>query len=274
MEIRPSTVSRTAPLVRSPTTSRLDASLATPAPPCARESRHSEGLSPAPRAEPGGLLGGLFKAFAETGHHFKQALYQVADAVAPLLPVAAVAAWLIPGVGPAIGLGLKLAQAGVAGVKAIRAAESGDFLGALATGASAFSLVLSGPAAGIAARFGRYAGTARSVLAALKTGDVAGALGAIASVTGHQNLATAANVANVLQHTGLGAAPEASRRGKPLKTYIFADEVVKQSLLLRELEELTELSRAYEAKMKDALKSNGPKVKPHGNASTGSTRPW
>lgn len=177
--------------------------------------------SAAMKSEEGLLAGGFFKklakgikkavksvgnAFKKIGNVLKTALYKVVDIIGPVLPILSVAAWLIPGVGPIIGTALKIAQAVVAGVNAIRAAESGDILGALAAGASAFSGVATGPAAGVAAKFASYANTARSAVSALKTGNVAGALGAIASVTGNQNLATAANVANAVQNKDLGAA--------------------------------------------------------------------
>ncbi len=149
---------------------------------------------------------GIGNAFAKIGNALKNTLYKIVDVIGPVLPILSVAAWLIPGVGPIIGTALKIAQAVVAGVNAVRAAESGDILGALAAGASAFSGVATGPAAGVAAKFASYANTARSAVSALKSGNVAGALGAIASVTGNQNLATAANVANAVQNQDIGAA--------------------------------------------------------------------
>ena len=149
---------------------------------------------------------GIGKALKKIGNVIKKAVYKIVDVIAPVLPILSVAAWLIPGVGPVIGAALKIAQAVVAGVNAIRAAESGDFLGALAAGASAFTGVASGPAAGVAAKFASYANTARSVVSAVKSGNIAGAIGAIASVTGNQNLATAANVANAVQNKDIGAA--------------------------------------------------------------------
>ncbi|GEM_PF-3616476 len=136
----------------------------------------------------------------------KKALYQIADIIGPILPILSIVAWLIPGVGPAIAMALKIAQAVVAAANALRAAESGDFLGAIAAGAAAFSGVASGPAAGMAAKFASYANTAKQVVTAAKNGDFAGALGAIAGATGNQNLATAANVANAVQKKDVGAA--------------------------------------------------------------------
>jgi hypothetical protein len=136
----------------------------------------------------------------------KKTFFKIVDAIAPVLPILSVAAWLIPGVGPAIAMGLKIAQAAVAAANAYRAFKSGDILGAVAAGASAFSGVMSGPAAGAAAKFASYANTAKQVVSAVKTGNVGAALGAIAGAAGNQNLATAGQVVSAVQNRDLGAA--------------------------------------------------------------------